>query len=240
MMYRDFGMDTASLAGALGTRLAAVRQAGFGQVMIAAGDIVGHPQGTAAGVREVRDSGLEVTGLEALRDFEGLSGQLHDYKVDVARSMLEVCAALGGRLLMVEASVSRHAHGDADAVAADLATLAMMAVPLGIRIAYKAMPGSRVAPDFRVAADLALRANCPNLGVAVDAFDVLTGRAPLDDLDILDPGQTFLVQISDYMWQAVRSAEEEVDTAAHFRVFPGDGAHSEAVAQFVAMLDAIG
>jgi sugar phosphate isomerase/epimerase len=240
MMFRDFGMDTASLAGALSTRLAAVRGAGFAQVMITAADIVGHPQGTAAGVCEVRDSGLEVTGLEALRDFEGLSGKLHAYKVDVARSMLEVCAALGGRLLMVEASASRHARTDAEAVAADLAALAMMAVPLGIRIAYKAMPRSRIAPDFRAAADLALRANCPNLGVAVDAFDVLTGRAALDDLDILDPEETFLVQISDYMWQSVRSAEEEADTAAHFRVFPGDGAHSEAVAQFVAKLDAIG
>ena len=42
------------------------------------------------------------------------------------------------------------------------------------------------------------------------------------------------------MWQDVRSAEEAVATATHFRVFPGEGAHSEALAQFVARLDAIG
>lgn len=240
MMFRDFGMDTASLAGSLGTKLRAIRDAGFAQAMITAADIVGHPQGVAAGVREVRDSGLEVTGLEALRDFEGLDGQLRAYKVDVAKSMLEVCASLGGRLLMVEASASRHATTDPDAIAADLGTLAMMAVPLGIRIAYKAIPWSRTARDFRDAADLAMRANCPNLGVAVDAFDVLASRATVDDLDLLDATQTFLVQISDYMWQEVRSAEEEADAATHFRVFPGEGAHSEGVAQFVARLDAIG
>lgn len=240
MIFGDFGMDTASLAGSLETKLAAVRGAGFSQVMVAAADVVSHPGGTAAGVRAVRESGLEVTGLEALRDFEGLDGALHGYKVDVAKAMLEVCAEIGGRLVLVEASGSAHASGDPASVTRDLCKLAMLAVPLGIRLAYKGQPWSRTARDFRQAADLVLRAGAPNLGVAVDAFDVLAGGVPQEDLDILDPGQTFLVQISDYLWQQVRSVEEEKATAAHFRVFPGEGAHSEALAQFVSRLDTIG
>ena len=240
MIFHDFGMATASLAGSLETKLAAVRSAGFSQVMISAQDVVAHPGGTAAGVRAVRSSGLEVTGLEALRDYEGLASQLHAYKVDVARSMLEICADLGGRLLLVEASTSKHASADAAVIARDLAKLAVMAVPLRIRIAYKGQPGSRTARDFRQAADLVLRVNAPNLGVAVDAFDVLASGVPLDDVDLLDPEQTFLVQVSDYMWQKIRSTEEQVATATHFRVFPGEGAHSEALAQFIARLDTIG
>jgi hypothetical protein len=43
----------------------------------------------------VRASGLRVTGFQVLRDFEGLSGHLHDYKVDIAKSMLEMCAGAG-------------------------------------------------------------------------------------------------------------------------------------------------
>jgi hypothetical protein len=66
MIIKDFGMDTASLAGPLDAKLAAVRQAGFAQVMISASDVVGHPGGFAAGVRAVRNSGLAVTGLKAL------------------------------------------------------------------------------------------------------------------------------------------------------------------------------
>lgn len=240
MIFPDFGMTTASLAGSLETKLAAVRDAGFSQVMIAAADVVSHPGGPAAGMRAVRECGLAVTGLEALRDFEGLDGRLHEYKVDVAKSMLEVCAGLGGRLVLVESSASKHASGDAALVVRDLRKLAMMAIPLGIRVAFKGQPWSRTARDFRQAADLVLRADVPNLGVAVDAFDVLASGVPQDDLDILDPEQTFLVQISDYMWQEVRSAEEEASTAAHFRVFPGEGAHSEALAQFVSRLDTIG
>ena len=88
MIIRDFGMDTASLAGPLDAKLAAIRRAGFSQVMISASEVVGHPGGVAAGIRAVRDSGLAVTGLETLRDFEGLDGRLRDYKVDVAKSML--------------------------------------------------------------------------------------------------------------------------------------------------------
>ncbi|MCL4763648.1 MAG: sugar phosphate isomerase/epimerase, partial [Burkholderiales bacterium] len=159
MTFHDFGMDTASLAGPLDAKLAAVREAGFAQVMIAAADVVGHPRGPAPGLRAVGDSGREVTRREALRADEGRAGPMADYKIDVAKAMLETCAALGGRLLLVEASTSRHAGTDAGAIAGDLARLANLAVPLGVRIAYKALPWSRTAPDIRAAADVAMRVN---------------------------------------------------------------------------------
>jgi sugar phosphate isomerase/epimerase len=240
MIFHDFGMDTASLAGSLESKLAAIRQAGFSQVMISAGDIAGHPAGVAGGARAVRDSGLRVTGLEALRDFEGLSGRLHQYKVDVARSMLEVCGTLGGRLLLVEASTSSHADAGADAIVRDLRMLAMLAIPMGIRIAFKGVSWSRTVTDFAAAGDLVFRANCPNLGLAIDAFDVLAARIPLDDLDAIDPQQICLVQLSDYMWHQIRTVEEEAATATHFRVFPGEGAHSDDLAKFVSTLDDLG
>jgi sugar phosphate isomerase/epimerase len=115
-----------------------------------------------------------------------------------------------------------------------------MAIPLGIKVAYKGLSWSRTAHDFRTAGDLVFRANCPNLGLAIDAFDVLAAGVPLDDLDAVDPEQIFIVQLSDYMWQEARSTEEQAATATHFRVFPGEGAHSEALAQFVTKLDAYG
>ena len=236
----DFGMGTVSLAGTLESKLAVVRAAGFAQIMLSAHDVVGHPGGIDDAARAIRASGLRVTGFEALTDFEGLTGRLHAYKVDVAKAMLEICADLGGRLLLVEASTSKHASADPAAIARDLGQLAGLAVPRGSRVAYQGPPGRRTARDFRQAADIVLRVNVPNLGVAVDAFDVLASGVPLDDLDILDPDQTFLVQVSDYMWQEVRSAEEQAVTATHFRVVPGEGAHSEALAEFFSRLDTNG
>ncbi|MDB5751575.1 MAG: xylose isomerase-like barrel family protein [Ramlibacter sp.] len=89
------GMDTISLAGPLEAKLEAMQDAGFSQVMLKANDLVGHPNGWKAAVAAVRASGLRGTGFQVLRDFEGLSGHLHQYKVDIAKSMLEMCAALG-------------------------------------------------------------------------------------------------------------------------------------------------
>ena len=118
--------------------------------------------------------------------------------------------------------------------------LAILAIPMGIRIAYKGMAWSRTTKDFAAAGDLVFRANCPNLGVAIDAFDVIAARISREELDAIDPEQIFLVQLSDYMWQEIRSTEEQAATATHFRVFPGEGAHSDGLADFITKLDAIG
>ena len=88
MNLDHFGMDTITLAGPLEAKLKAVRDAGFNQIMLNATDMVGHPGGEPAAVQAVRESGLRVTGFQVLRDFEGLSGHLHAYKVDVAKAML--------------------------------------------------------------------------------------------------------------------------------------------------------
>lgn len=240
MNFGDFGMDTASLTGSLEGKLAAMRQVGFSQVMISAADIVGHPLGMTAGARAVRDSGLRVTGFEALRDYEGLTGQLHDYKIDVAKSMLTVCRGVGAHLLLVEASTSTHADTSADAIARDLHKLAMLAIPLGIRIAFKGLSWSRTANELGIASDVVFRGACPNLGLAIDSFDMLATRTPQEELDLLDPRQIFLVQLSDYMWKDIPSAAEQAATAIHFRVFPGEGAHSDALASLVMRLDKIG
>ena len=56
----------------------------------------------------------------------------------------------------------------------------------------------------------------------------------------IDPEKIFLVQLADFMWQEIRTVEERIETARHFRVFPGEGAHSDEVAQLVKRLHAQG
>ncbi|NBY26527.1 MAG: sugar phosphate isomerase/epimerase, partial [Betaproteobacteria bacterium] len=131
--FDDFGMDTISLAGPLEAKLAAIRGAGFSQVMLAARDLVGHAQGWRAAVAAVKASGLRVTGFQVLRDFEGLSGHLHAYKVDIAKSMLEMCHALDCRLLLACSSTSVHASEDPQVLVRDLRKLAMLALPMRIK-----------------------------------------------------------------------------------------------------------
>jgi sugar phosphate isomerase/epimerase len=236
----DFGMDTISLAGTLPAKLAAVRDAGFSQIMLSARDVVGHSDGIDSAVQSVRASGLNVTGFQVLRDFEGLSGHLHEYKLDVAKSMLEMCHALGSKILLVCSSTSTHATDDPDALARDLRKLAMLALPLGIKVAYEGLSWGRTINEFTTAWDIVCRAQAPNLGIGIDSYHILATKTSLDDLDTLDPGKIFLVQLADFMWQEVRTAEERMTTARHFRVFPGEGVHSSALADLVMRLDRLG
>ena len=236
----DFGMDTISLAGPLEAKLKAIRDAGFNQVMLSARDVVGHPDGLDAAVRVVKNSGLRVTGFQVLRDFEGLSGHLHEYKIDIAKSMLEMCAALGSQVLLVCSSTSVHATQDIDHLAADLRKLAMLAVPLGIKVAYEGLSWGRTINEFTTAWDVVFRADAPNLGIGLDSFHMLATQTSLDELDILDPEKIFLVQLADFMWQKIHSVEERISTARQFRVFPGEGVHSEQTADLVTRLYKLG
>ena len=236
----DFGMDTITLAGPLEAKLKAVRAAGFTQIMLAARDIVGHPDGMDVAVQAVRDSGLRVTGFQVLRDFEGLSGHLHSYKVEIAKQMILMAHALGAKVLLACSSTSQHATGDVDAVARDLRKLAMLAIPYDLRVAYEGLSWGRHINEYHQSWDAVQRADCPNLGIGIDSYHIMATQTPLDMLDDIDPAKIYLVQLADFMWNEVRTPQERMETARHFRVFPGEGVHSEALTALVLKLDALG
>ena len=240
MKLEDFGMDTITLAGPIEAKLRAVKEAGFTQIMLSARDLVGHPDGEAAAVDAVLGSGLRVTGLQVLRDFEGLSGPLHAYKIDVAKAMLELARAVRAPLILACSSTSAHAVGDFDAQVADLRKLAMLAVPVGIRVAYEALSWGRMVDDLAQAWALVDAADRANLGVAVDSFHMLARETPIEALDAIKPEKLFFVQLSDFMWSAPATPEERRETARHARVFPGEGAHSQALGDLIRAIDELG
>ena len=235
-----FGMDTFTMAGTLEAKLQAMKGAGFSQVMLMARDLVSHPGGVAGAVAAVKASGLRPTGFQVLRDFEGLSGHLHDYKIDIAKSMLEMCAATGSKVLLVCSSTSRHATDDVNALARDLKKLAMLAIPLGIKIAYEGLSWGRNINEFTTAWDVVCLADCPNLGIGLDSFHIFASKTPLDSIDELDPKKIFLTQLSDFMWNETPTFEDRMTTARTFRVFPGEGVHSAQLADLVLRLERIG
>lgn len=240
MNLTHFGMDTITLAGSLERKLDAMKAAGFSQVMLSARDLTSHDGGVAAAVAAVKASGLRVTGLQVLRDFEGLSGHLHAYKIDVAKAMLRMCDAVGAKLILVCSSTSVHATGEPAQLAKDLAKLATLAVPFGIRVAYEALSWGRHVNEYPQAWQIVELGNRSNLGLALDSFHVLATKTSQDELEYVYPERIFFVQLADFMWQEIRSPEEKINTARHFRVFPGEGVHGEDVAQLVRRLDALG
>jgi sugar phosphate isomerase/epimerase len=238
--FNHFGMDTITLAGPLEAKLRAMREAGFTQVMLKANDLVGHDGGVDAAISAVRSSGLRVTGFQVLRDFEGLTGHLHRYRIDIAKGMLELAHAVGAPLLLVCSSTSRHASQDLDAIAYDLHKLAVLAQPLGIKVAYEGLSWGRTISEFTTAWDVVRRAGTSNLGLCIDSFHLFATQTSLDGLDQLDAGKVFLVQLSDFLWQEIPSVDERIATARHFRVFPGEGVHNTQLVDLVARLATLG
>ena len=236
----NFGMDSISLAGPLKAKLKAIQAAGFTQVMLQARDLVGHADGWRAAVQEVKDSGLRVTGFQVLRDFEGLSGHLHDYKVDIAKSMLEMCHALDCHVMLACSSTSTHATGESQKLVQDLRKLAMLAIPMDIKIAFEALSWGRTINEFPQAWDIISEADMPNLGLGFDSFHMFATKTPMEDLELLDPDKIFLVQLADFMWNEIKTVEERISTARTFRVFPGEGVHSDALATLVRKLHQLG
>ena len=213
----DFGMDTISPAGALENKPKAMREAGFSQVKPRANDLVGHDGRVDAALQAVEASGVRGTGLQVLRDFEGLAGQLHHYPMDITKAKLATAHAVGVALPLACSSTSQHASRHPDAIARDLRK---PAVPMGIKVAYEGLSWGRTINELTTACDVNRCADAPSLGLGLDSFHACASQTSLDDLELLDVRKVFLVQLADFMWQEVRSVQARIVVARHFRVFP--------------------
>ena len=235
MNRERFGIDLACMAGSLEERLRAAEAAGFSQVMLWARDLVNHPDGYDAAVRLVRESGLEITGLQLMRDYEGMNGPAHRYKLDVAKALLEICADVGAPMLSVSASAALPHQLEPERAEADLRKLANLAVPTGVRIGFKAIPWSQTGADIRSAWDLVCRADHANLGLVLDAFHFIAEGLAFDILDEIPADKIALVQLADFSVPVFQ--EHRRHDADHMRVFPGDGTLSDQIASLVRRLD---
>jgi len=154
--------------------------------------------------------------------------------------MLEMCHALGSKVLLVCSSTSAHASGDSELLVRDLQKLAMLALPLGIRVAYEALSWGRHVNLLTQAWEIVQEADRSNLGLCVDSYHAIANGGEIKAAADIDPRKIFLVQLSDFLWQETRSPQDRMETARHYRVFPGEGVHSDEVVELVRILDGNG
>ena len=231
-----FALNTNTLAGTLEEKLSAVKDAGFGAIVLSGADLVGHPDGVEVAVELVGASGLDVCAFQMLHDFEGLSGRMLDYKIDIARSLFDMMRSVDAPLLIVASTTSPHASGDAAKIAADLAMLGTLAAPSEIRIAYGALAWGRWINEYTTAWEAVQRAGHANVGLAIDSFHVLARGTSREAFDAIPGDRIFLVQLADYLWDL----DDLIETARHRRVFPSEGNHSVAIVDLVARLERAG
>src|ERR1700751_3648574 len=236
LKLEHFAMNSNSLAGTLEEKLRAVKAAGFGAMVLSGGDLVGHPDGVDVAVELIRESGLKVSAFQMLHDFEGLSGHMLDYKIDIARSLFDMMRSVDAPLLIVASTTSPYASGDAGKIADDLAMLGTIAAPPGIRIAYGALAWGRWISEYTAAWEAVKRADHANVGLAIDTFHVLARGTSRDGFDAIPGERIFLVQLSDYLWDL----DDLIETARHRRVFPSEGNHSAALVDLVERIERAG
>ena len=133
-------------------------------------------------------------------------------------------------------------HRRTDKLVQDLRKLAMLAIPMNIKIAYEALSWGRNVNEFPQAWDLWFaKPTCPIWALGFDSFHLFATKTPLDELEICwTRSKIFLVQLADFMWNEIKTVEERITTARTFRVFPGEGVHSEALAELVLKLHQLG
>ncbi|MFT4192362.1 MAG: TIM barrel protein, partial [Comamonas sp.] len=176
--------------------------------------------------------GPALAALHARLDYEGLDGALHAHKLAAAQTLLRLCQRLGCPLLVLDATRLAESSQDFARIVADLRKLSMLAVPLGLRIAWRAHPGAAHARDFMTAADVIQAAERPNLGLALDVHEWLRADADLALLEGVDPQAIFQVQLADSGLAELPAA----GLADAQRLFPGEGRHATALRQLVARL----
>jgi sugar phosphate isomerase/epimerase len=231
-----FAMNTNALAGTLEEKLRAVKAAGFGSIVLSGADLVGHPDGAEVAFEVVTSSGLKVIAFQMLHDFEGLSGHMLDYKIDIARSMFDMMGSVDASLLIVSSTTSPYASGDPGKIAEDLAMLGMLGELADVRIAYGALAWGRWINEYTTAWEAVKRAAHPNVGLAIDSFHVLARGTPREAFDGIPGDKIFLVQLADYLWDL----DDLIETARHRRVFPSEGNHNLALVDLVGRIERAG
>lgn len=120
----------------------------------------------------------------------------------------------------------------------------MLATPLGLRVGFEALSWGRHVSDFELSWEIVQLADRANLGVCIDSFHVLANCSlngtNFDGLATIPGERIAFVQLSDFMWNAVRTPEERIETARHLRVFPGEGVHSAELSRMIRMIDQSG
>lgn len=219
-----WSIATVSMGGTLEAKLAAVARAGFRAVEIFEADLTffsGKPRDVR---KRAEDLGLEIIGLQPMRDFEAMPEPLRSRNFDRAERKFDLMEELGTRFLGMCSSVSEDSVDDKERAAADLAALADRAATRGFRLGYEALAWGRHVRDWMQAYELVTLADRPNLGVVLDSFHIFVNRNPIDAIPDVPASRIGLVQLSD----APGILMDPMSLSRHHRCFPGQGDHDVA------------
>lgn len=132
--------------------------------------------------------------------------------------LFEAAASLGARCVSVSGD-----DADAARLAANLAALAGLAQPFGLRIDLEFMRWRHVGTLAQARAAIE-RAAHPNLALVIDALHLSRAGSTPQDVAALPPASIGIVQLCDAPATLPSSDDEAIHEARTARLAPGDGA----------------
>lgn len=210
-------LNTILLGGDTTGKLDAAAAAGFAQVELWREDV---ESSSVADVRAtLTRTGLQLTDVQVLLDFDGASAATREGKRAEALSLLALAHDMGAGTVLVPACTATDYVPDR--VTDDLRWLCARAAERGLRIAYEGMAWSRLHSTLPSAWQQIEQVGAPNLDIVVDAFHLFAAGRTADDLRDVPVERIALVQLSDVLTQPLPG--QVTTQARHHRCLPGDG-----------------
>ncbi|MDB9966130.1 sugar phosphate isomerase/epimerase and 4-hydroxyphenylpyruvate domain-containing protein [Planktomarina temperata] len=210
---------TVSISGSLPEKLEAIATAGFDGIEIFEQDFITH-DGSPREIGElVRSLGLEITLFQPFRDFEGLPEPLRAKAFDRVERKFDVMQELGTDLVLMCSSCHPESLGGIDRAASDFNLLGDRAAKRGLRVGYEALAWGTHVNDHRDAWEIVRRADHDHIGLVLDSFHTLAGKADPNTIRRIPGDKIFFVQLAD----APLIDMDLLYWSRHFRNMPGEG-----------------
>lgn len=211
---------TATFGGTLDHRLAAIRDAGFAATELWPRDLFESFTDADTAVRLLRDSGLVVSCLQGLRDFESMPPAVRARKLELADHLIDPMKMVGTDLLVLCSNTSADCSRDWSRAVSDLRALGDLARARNVRVGYEPLCYAPWIADYRVAWDLVRQADHDHVGLVLDSAHVFLLDLPAEPISDIPGDKIFLVEFADLPTANLPIRE----LVRYYRLFPGEGA----------------
>ena len=211
--------STVALSGSFGSKVKALRQAGFRATELWARDLFEHYEGPEVALRILQDEGMQVSALQAIRHFEGCLPNERAWKLDIARRIMDLANLVGAPMVTLAANSQASARGVMSCLVDDLGELAREAQSRGLRIAYEPVAWAPHVSHWRHALELVEAVDSPALGLQLDVFHAFVCGDTQVAVGEIALNRLFLVEVCDLVPLRIPA----IEVSRNYRLLPGEG-----------------
>lgn len=218
-MNASFASTTVTFGGSFEDKVRAMSAAGFRATEVWVRDLYEHLEGPEVALRVLRDNGVRIAALQAIRNFEGCDTGQRARKLDLARHVMDLAVLASAPIVTLAANVDPLADGATARLVEDLGVLAQEARERGLRVAFEPIAWASHVRGFTHALELVTAVDDAAIGVQLDVFHEFVRGEQSVALTREAAASVFLVEICDLP----RCALPAQDVSRDLRLFPGEG-----------------